>query len=412
MKNTNTPEELSSERVGQIYYVSNSGNDSNSGKSINAPWRTLSKVNKFSFQPGDVVSLKCGDIWREQLLPKSGNSKSPVTYTSYGKGNKPKILGSISKNSVWHWRKVHGNIWSALNIPVDVGNIILNGNTCGVKASNLKELSSQNEFWYDQKNRSLKIYSTSNPAKLYSSIECALNRNIIGLYSVSHVNISGLELKYGGGHGIGAYDTHHITIQNCDINYIGGGYLFDTVRYGNGIEFFDSNHNILAEGCNIWEIYDAALTSQGTDQKTQMRDIIFRNNNIWNAEWSFEYWNAGENGLTQNIYFEKNNCKGAGNSWGNKQRNDPGGIHVNLQDNPAATSGLYIRNNIFDYAKSCILYVGSPWNGIESLFMEGNQYRQPKSSPTVFVYQGTNYNFVGYQNASGKEGSSTFTEYQ
>lgn len=396
---------------GQIYYVSSSGNDNNSGKSSNKPWRTLAKVNKFSFQPGDIVSLKCGDTWREQLLPKSGNSRGQVSYTSYGSGNKPKILGSVIKNSVSDWTNIGGNIWATPNMSFEVGNIIFNKDTCGVKVSSFGALNSQNKFWYDQKVKSLKIYSKSNPAKLYSSIECALNRNIIGIYSVSYVSISNIELKYGGAHGIGTYNTHGITIRNCDISYIGGGYLVNTLRYGNGIEFYGTNHDNLVEGCNIWQIYDAALTSQGSDNGIQMYNIVYKKNTIWSVEWSFEYWNTGKNGLSRNIYFEDNTCKGAGYSWGNSQRSDPGGIHVNLQDNTAASSGVYIRNNIFDSSKTCMLYVGKTWQGIESLYMEGNRYRQPKSNPTIFVYRGKNYSYPEYIAASGKDGSSTYTEY-
>src|SRR5690606_41902316 len=45
------------------YYVSTSGNDSNSGTSESAPWKTLTKVNSFTPKPGDQILFKRGHEW-------------------------------------------------------------------------------------------------------------------------------------------------------------------------------------------------------------------------------------------------------------------------------------------------------------------------------------------------------------
>lgn len=62
------------------YYVDSSeGNDSNSGTSINSPWKSLSKVNSFVFQPGDEILFKAGSSWNGVLQPQgSGNSSAQV----------------------------------------------------------------------------------------------------------------------------------------------------------------------------------------------------------------------------------------------------------------------------------------------------------------------------------------------
>jgi hypothetical protein len=50
------------------YYVSNAGgNDNSDGRSVNNPWKTVSKVNRTSFSPGDSILFNCGDLWRETL---------------------------------------------------------------------------------------------------------------------------------------------------------------------------------------------------------------------------------------------------------------------------------------------------------------------------------------------------------
>ncbi|MBV7276193.1 hypothetical protein I6U48_25250, partial [Clostridium sp. PL3] len=95
------------------YYVSNSGDDNNSGLSEAHPWKSISKVNNYNFKPGDVIHFKCGDIWREQLIPKNGNETGPVTYTSYGSGNKPYFYGSVSLNRPSDWIEETSNIWTS-----------------------------------------------------------------------------------------------------------------------------------------------------------------------------------------------------------------------------------------------------------------------------------------------------------
>ncbi len=50
------------------YYVSPTGNDSYSGLSDAQAWRSVSKVNSFSFATGDDVYFKCGGIWTGQAL--------------------------------------------------------------------------------------------------------------------------------------------------------------------------------------------------------------------------------------------------------------------------------------------------------------------------------------------------------
>ncbi len=94
-----------------IYYVSTSGNDSNAGTSSDKPWKSLSKVNSFTFKPGDQILFKRGDQWSGTItVTAGGSSGSPVLYGSYGTGAKPKIYGS---EKVTNWTKHSGNIYKA-----------------------------------------------------------------------------------------------------------------------------------------------------------------------------------------------------------------------------------------------------------------------------------------------------------
>jgi parallel beta-helix repeat protein len=94
-----------------VYYVSTSGSDSNTGTSTDKPWKTLSKVNSFSFKPGDQILFKRGEEWSGTITVKqSGASGSPITYGAYGTGAKPKIYGS---EKITGWTQHSGNIYKA-----------------------------------------------------------------------------------------------------------------------------------------------------------------------------------------------------------------------------------------------------------------------------------------------------------
>jgi hypothetical protein len=78
------------------YYVdATAGSDSNAGTSPAAPWKSLAKVNRTTFQAGDQVLLKAGQVWSGLLWPKgSGVAGNPITLGAYGTGARPRIDGA------------------------------------------------------------------------------------------------------------------------------------------------------------------------------------------------------------------------------------------------------------------------------------------------------------------------------
>ncbi len=81
---------------GAQYYVSSSGgSDTYAGTATNVAWATMAKINGSTFSPGDTISLKKGDTWRETLTPPSaGTYALPIRFTSYGAGSNPIIDAS------------------------------------------------------------------------------------------------------------------------------------------------------------------------------------------------------------------------------------------------------------------------------------------------------------------------------
>ncbi len=396
----------------KVYYVSNHGLDTSDGLTPETAWQSLDRVNAGPLKANDTIRFRRGDTWRGQLVPHSGDETGHVTYSAYGDGEKPLLLGSVSANKPDDWRQEQEHIWSTVSsFGVDVGNIIFNeGKSVGVKKWSIENLKQQGDYWYNRESKQVKLYCPQNPASIYSSIELALNRHIISVGGKSYITFEDLALRYGAAHGIGSSNTHHTIIRRCDLSYIGGGHQFTRedgcpVRFGNGIEFWANAHDHLVEKCRLWEIYDAAVTNQNNGPNVKQYNITYRQNLIWNCEYSFEYWNRPENSQTYSIRFENNTCVNAGYGWGHGQRPDPSGRQLCFYSSPAEAQDIYIRNNIFFEARANAFYApGWPVDAIHQLTMDHNCWYQ--SSGTMILLHSQNFTmnqFASYQTTLNKD---------
>jgi hypothetical protein len=84
-----------------FYVDSVAGSDSAAGTSSSTPWKTLSPVNSHSFVAGDVIQFKAGSTFTGGLtLGRSGVSGNPITYATYGTGNRPAFTNPSGNNVI------------------------------------------------------------------------------------------------------------------------------------------------------------------------------------------------------------------------------------------------------------------------------------------------------------------------
>ncbi len=401
---------------GPTYYVdATSGSDSNSGLSTEDPWQTIQKVNSSTLSKSTVL-FKRGEVWRGQLIPKSGNVFHNTFYSAYGSGSKPTIIGSVNRSLESNWTLEAGNVWrSAETFETDIGNIIFNdGAAFGQKKWSSGDLSSAGDYYYDRSTGYLYLYSTANPAASYSSIELALRQHIVDQHGRSYITYENLSLKYGGASGFDGGETQNITIRDCDVSYTGGGDLNmdgSNIRFGNGIAFWGNATNHLVERNRIWEIYDTGLSNQNHTRTVTQSNIVYRNNIVWNCAMAcFEYWNRPSTSVTRNIRFEHNTCVNAGSGWGAPpQRPDLMGVQFLLTDNPPTASEIYIRNNIA-YGGNLSLFIKKAYEYENSLTIDGNCYYKLSGNMIQIEDQALTYSmaqFADYQSFSGQEQHST-----
>ncbi len=101
-------------------YVSSAGNDDNSGRSPKTAWKTIERVNRETFQPGDAIFFNAGDVWNGQLRPRgSGAPGKPIRIDRYGKGPMPIVnLGEAAGAGL---KLVNQDWWEIRNLEITSG---------------------------------------------------------------------------------------------------------------------------------------------------------------------------------------------------------------------------------------------------------------------------------------------------
>jgi hypothetical protein len=181
-----------------VYYVDAvNGNDGSAGTSQSSPWKTLNKVSNFSLKPGDSVLFKRGCAWRETLvIPTSGTASARITFGAYGTGDKPLIIGS---DPVTGWISQGANIWQAA-LSANPGSVWLESGgvaSWGTPRDALSALAAQGDWTWSSGN--LYLYSTTNPATAYSSVEAASrDYGILGWWgrNSDYITIQDFEVKF------------------------------------------------------------------------------------------------------------------------------------------------------------------------------------------------------------------------
>ncbi|MBQ8510771.1 MAG: hypothetical protein IJ493_12780 [Clostridia bacterium] len=365
-----------------IYYVSNSGDDTNTGRSPEQAWATLEKVSGTSIPSGSYVCFERGGLWRGQLIAQPG-----VTYTAYGEGDKPKLYASPMNGgdaSLWQKTDVE-NIWVFdSGWTTDVGTLVFNdgeahaikcvirteaggttfNNTTGDPFSSYADLNADLHFWHDYLNDGkIYLYSEQNPGERFSSIEFNIGKHVIFVSDKKNVTVDNLCIKYGGAHGVsGGGNVDGLTVQNCEMGWIGGSIqgegLFGRnygTRYGNAVEIYGGCNYFSVTDNYIYQVYDAAITQQ-VDLQNKMsvvkyqKNVTYARNVIEYCNYSIEYFLHGclpENpSHIENFLIEDNDMWYAGYGFC-EQRPDGGATHIKGWSgiNRNRATGFVIRYN-------------------------------------------------------------------
>ena len=333
---------------------------------------SLAELNAMDLAPGTTVLFRRGGVWRGQLRAQSGKPDHPITYGTWGEGPKPIIQPSHDASDLSAWSQEPDGLWCVESgATADVGNVILDhgDSGCLFRRGSRAELLRDREYWCDP--ATLRVFVRSekgNPASRWSSIELAEKIHGVDEGAMHDVVYDSLAVRYTAAHGFGGGGTKRIVIRGCDIYWVGGGYLYvdklgNGVRYGNGIEFFAGAEENRVEGCRVWECWDAGLTNQSNAPGSIQRDILWIDNEVWNCEYSYEFWQQGDGGTADDVRLFGNRFRDAGSGWGHVQRWNPNAAHLMFYDTSVPTPGFTVRDNVFARSADCLARVFNDWRG-------------------------------------------------
>jgi len=237
------------------YYVdSANGDDNNSGKSTQKPWKTLGKVNSMVFSPGDVICFKSNAIFEGQFKPQgSGTPDKPIIVTSYGGDVKPIISGlgvqpaTVHLYNIQYWELNNLEITN-YNDTVTVRSGILIDNEDGgilnhiyIKDMYIHDVNGANldsNWGYDRINGGIIVYTHGFITK------SAFNDILIQRNYIKKVDRSGIFVysTWSGrdtiSEGYGQwFPSTNVVIRNNVLNNIGGDGIVTAVTDGPLVEY-------------------------------------------------------------------------------------------------------------------------------------------------------------------------------
>lgn len=359
-KSVMSAQDIKPQEASCVYYVANSGDDSNDGRTPETAIKTLEKVNTLLEKGNEnptYICFKRGDIFRGKL-----EARDNTTYTAYDEGEKPIITVSVENGAdaeKWSLVDKSNNIWCFYRDTIDVGALffengeyavklcpyIVNGRyefgverlenhqfinllpeeqAKGLNNSNAEEITGKLYLRCDE----------GNPGEVFSSIEFAFRTYCINLpYKSRNITIDNLHIDCVGAHGIGGGHIKNLLVQNCEISNIGGGIMlyrkssvedkYIVSRYGNGVELHSDCDGYIIRNCWVHDVYDAGITHQGTNGADGVcfRNVCYEGNLIERCIYSIEYFanNTANNGFVtymENIRMADNVVRFAGEGFG------------------------------------------------------------------------------------------------
>lgn len=399
--------ESSCHAAGNAYYVSNGGSDDADGRTPQTAWQTLDRVNTYAYQPGDAVFFERGGEWRGQL-----NAQSGVSYSAYGRGDKPIITGSRKNYAVAsEWKQTDcPNVYVYdERIGNDVGLIVFDhGAAWSVKMvvgiggfeGRIGQMNADLQMYHSLDDQRVYLYSDKgNPAERFRSIEMAEKRHVVTVEG-DNVLIDNLFIRYGGSHGIGTMNRNGLTVRNCVLAWIGGSLqgldpqarTRSTTRYGNAIEIYIACSHYTVENCYIYQIYDAAITHQFKNlnpETVRHENVLYKDNLVEYCTYSIEYFLAQENApdqIMRNIEMTGNICRFAGYGWGDQRPDKIQAAHIKSWDSHAnRAENFSIHGNIFDRSRYMVMHCAA-----------GREEWMPEIRDNLFVQdEGGDFGMVG-----------------
>lgn len=317
----------------KTYYVSADGTSS-IGEDINHPM-SLENARKKVFSSGDTILFKRGDTFYGGFTPQIKVTDEDITTISaYGTGADPVFCGYKIVSSADAWEQYSDGVWrvnlkdttkfsgvQAVDNTTNQIGFVEYGNEqiLGRLRASTGWLEYENNYTVD--GTYFYIKTENNPYDTFGTMKLATKTNMIGIKS--NMKVSNIVVQGTGAHGMLGSGTEikNVEISDCTIEKIGGSYLSGNTRYGNGIEFYETDvSDVVIKNNIIRSVYDVAFTIQGN--KGSGKDVyVIQNVFVENTQDS-EIWESSNATGVMNYHFAENISINQGRGWGYEARND------------------------------------------------------------------------------------------
>jgi hypothetical protein len=279
------------------------------------------------------------------------------------------------------WTNQGGNVWECqTTVGSDVGIIVFNhGEGVGIKKYT-NTLGSNFDYYHDPSSRKVSMYyNGGNPADKFWDIEMGHHGHIVTISGRNTVTLENLCFKYGGSHGVGGSNNTNIIIRGCEFGWIGGSFQpgLGTTRYGNAIENWASCTDYLVENCYVYQVYDAALTHQGSTGT--VKNVTYRNNLVEYCTYSIEYFYQDRTANMTDILYEGNIMRFSGYGWGHQRPDKTAATHIQSWGHNNISSNFIMRSNTMDKARYYLCDIGAAAGVQYQPKMVGNSYMQNRN---------------------------------
>lgn len=366
-----------------IFYVSNTGNDANTGTNTDSAWATISKVEGETFDPGDQILFNKGDTWRvltsasggQWDINWKGTSGNYITLGTYGTGDRPRILGSVVVPS---WTDKGSNVWWGYYNGLDETEALVDGRTIfeladstiwGIPTVSIATLDSVPNYY--TVNDTIYVYSTSDPSTAFSSVEIMQVDNMVVFPcrtdSAIYFTVDGFEFAYStdnlvrtgwpGGQDNGG-DINGAIIKNNWFHHVG------KIDVGIGLSLYMSKQLIEDNIFNDCGRRAISIVPDGSYEANYLRNIVIQDNYFYNG-WhstSLDLNNLKAGNTVDSIIFRRNIVEEDPNAPWSGSATAPWywshGMYLTAQSGGDPVTGLYVYNNIYMYTKGNAIQYG------------------------------------------------------
>ncbi len=263
------------------YYVDNlAGKDANAGTSPGAAWKTVAKLNGFTFSAGDTILLKRDCLWREMwTLANSGSAGNVITIDAYGAGNNPQIAGT---DVLTGWTLNSGSIYQANYTNAITTRLLIQDGIIATLVGSLGAIVAAGQFYADDSAHIIYYWSTDSASPNTHVMEIGGRNNCLDISACSYLTINNLHLHGAGGSSGGCLKcapasaaTSHVTLNNVEADYahyVGiwfdpfAGTPSDTITIG----------NCLVHNCNTLGVF-----IDGQDTTHKFTNVSVTGNHIY-----------------------------------------------------------------------------------------------------------------------------------